>query len=79
MGISIKNDAVEQLLRGYARAEGLGVTEAVERAVRIASEVSRVERSEQVRKDALLRLQEIAAMGWRSTKERWTRDELHER
>ena len=79
MGISIKNDEVERLLRGYARAAGIGVTEAVERAVRIASEVERVERTERVREEALARLHNLAGRGWRSSGERWTRDELHDR
>ena len=79
MGISIKNEAVERLLREYASAEGLGVTEAVERAVRVAARVERVERTEEIRRQALERLREIGDMGWESSGERWTRDELHER
>jgi len=79
MGISIKNDEVERLLRRYADAAGVGVTEAVERAVRIASQVERVERTERVREEALARLHELARKGWKSSGERWTRDELHER
>jgi hypothetical protein len=34
MGISIKNDEVEAMIRKLAEAEGAGVTEVVERAVR---------------------------------------------
>ena len=79
MGISIKNEAVERLLREYASAEGLGVTEAVERAVRVAARVDRVERTEEIRRQALERLREIGDMGWESSGERWTRDEPHER
>ena len=79
MGISIKNDDVERLVREYASAEGLGVTEAVAHAVRTARRIERRERSERVRREAVARYLEIAKRGWSSDGTGWTRDELHER
>ena len=79
MGISIKNVEVEKLVRHYADATGLGVTEAVAHAVRTASEIERRERAEKTKREAVQRFLEIAAEGWTSSGERWTRDELHER
>lgn len=79
MGISIKNDDVERLVRDYADAEGLGVTDAVAQAIRTARRAERVERGEAVRRAAMERYLEIAERGWKSDDEGWTRDELHER
>ena len=79
MGISIKNDDVERLVRDYADAEGLGVTDAVAHAIRTARRVGRVERVEAVRRAAVERYLEITERGWKSDGDGWTRDELHER
>lgn len=79
MGISIKNDEVERLVRAYAESSNLGVTQAVEKAVRIASAVERVERSERIRREAFDRFREISEMGWSSDDRSWSRDDLHER
>ena len=79
MGISIKNVKVESLIRDYAHAEGLGVTEAVEKAIRVASEINRRELNQQVVREAAERYLDIASRGWTSADAGWVRDELHER
>ena len=72
------NDAVERLVREYASAEGLGVTEAVAHAVRTARRLEWRERDERARREAAARYLEIAGRGWASDGT-WTREELHER
>jgi len=78
MGLSIKNSEVESLVREYANSEGIGVTEAIARAVRIAQQTERVEKSDFTHKQAVKQFLKIAKKGWTST-DRWDRDELHVR
>jgi hypothetical protein len=79
MGISIKNEKVESLIRDYAQAEGLGVTEAVGKAIRVAREVERHERKQNAVREAAALYLHIASRGWSSDDENWSREELHER
>jgi len=79
MGISIKNERVEQLVRDYARAEGLGVTEAIAHAIRTARTIERREGAESPRREAASRYLRIAEHGWTSQESGWSRDELHDR
>jgi len=78
MGLSIKNNDVEVLVRAYAKGQGIGVTEAIARAVRIAQHSERVEKTELTRKQAVKRFLKIAKRGWKST-DQWDRDEMHTR
>ncbi len=78
MGLSIKNEEVESLVRRYANAQGIGVTEAIARAVQIAEQTERVEKTEFARRQAMERLLKIGGQGWASDSP-WTRDELHTR
>lgn len=79
MGISIKNRKVEAMLRQFAERHDLGLTEAIERALEIASDVERVEASERVKHDALERFLEAARASTAKSDRPWTREELHER
>ena len=79
MGISIKNAEVESLIRDYARAEGLGVTEAVAKAIRVARETERCERNRNVVREAGELYLDIASRGWSSDDAQWSRDDLHKR
>lgn len=78
MGISIKNDEVERMLRQYAADEGLSMTEALRQALSRAREIKRFEAAQRSRKAALAALKSIRSKGYTSDRT-WTRDELHER
>ena len=79
MGLSIKNEDVERLVREYADASGMGVTDAVAHAIRTASAIERRERAERIKREATQRFLDIAAKGWTSDDTSWTRDEMHDR
>ena len=78
MGLSIKNEDVESLVLDYANRHGIGVTEAISQALRIAQQTERVEKTDFARKQAVKRFLSIARRGWKST-DQWDRDELHVR
>lgn len=79
MGLNIKNDEVERLVRDYAKHTSLGITDAIAQAVRIARQTQRVEDAENIRKTAIQQFFDIADQGWHSDDARWNREDLHER
>jgi hypothetical protein len=78
MGISIKNEEVERMLRQYAADEGLSMTDALRQALHRASEIKRYEDSKAARKAAFEAIKAIRDKGYQSDRD-WTRDELYDR
>lgn len=82
MGISIKNEDVEKLLREFAEERHLSLTAAIEQAILDARRWAEDKQnlSEEKRQAALNALLESARNSkYRSDGEKWTRDELYDR
>ena len=76
MGINIKNEEAEEMLRAFAIEEGVGLTEAIKLAVARARKLRSAEASGPEAYSAML--QRLNAQGFISDRKA-TREEMHER
>ncbi|MEM0985316.1 MAG: type II toxin-antitoxin system VapB family antitoxin [Pseudomonadota bacterium] len=76
MGINIKNDEAEEMLRAFAAEEGVGLTEAIKRAIAGARKLRSTEICGPNAYAAML--QRLNATGFMSDRKA-TREEMHER
>jgi len=76
MGINIKNDEAEEMLRAFAAEEGVGLTDAIKRAIIDARKLRSVELCGPQAYAAML--ERLNAMGFVSDRKA-TREEMHER
>jgi len=83
MGISIKNEDVEQELRDFAKARDLSLTAAIERALRDAKlwEESQRKKTASAAERSVnwQRFLDAAENSTLKSEGRWTRDELYDR
>jgi len=76
MGINIKNDEAEEMLRAFAAEEGVGLTEAIKRAIKGARKLRSAELCGPEAYKAML--ERLNAQGFISDRKA-TRKEMHER
>ncbi len=73
MGLSIKNDETEQLVRELARRKGIGVTNAIRLAVR--NELANMPYPEKA-PDALISMVREIQQNWKALPDRMTQQEV---
>jgi hypothetical protein len=79
MGISIKNEEVEALLRQLAEARGLSLTNAMKEALELALAQTPSPATKRQREAAWKHFIETAKKSKLKSKSKWTRDDAYDR